>query len=219
LSDLKEYLNPSVINEIFTCEDVMGKIQILYPIHFLGFKIRFSQTKVKDLVNEAEQEEEIIRTHNRAHRNAVEINAQLSERVYFPKIRKKVLAIVSQCKCLVCKTSKYDRHPTHPEITETPLLKYPRQIIHVDIYSTERHLVLTAIDKFSKLALGRVIKSKAVEDIRNPLRNIVYYYGVPKLIVMDNEKSLNSASIKFILTDHLGIELYKAPTYKSTEDL
>jgi len=61
-----------------------------------------------------------------------------------------------------------------------------------------------------------VIKSKAVDDIRKPLRDIVFYYGVPKLIVMDNEKSLNSASIKFMLTDQLGIELYKAPPYKST---
>lgn len=214
LSDLKEYLNPSVINGIFTSEDVMGKIQILYPIHFQGFKIRFCQSKVKDLVNEAEQEEEILRTHNRAHRNAVENKAQLSERVYFPKMRKKVSAIVNQC--LVCKTAKYDRHPTHPEIRQTPLPEYPGQIIHIDIYSTERHLVLTAIDKFSKLAMGRVIKSKAVEDIRKALRDIVFYYGVPKLIVMDNEKSLNSASIKFMLTDQLGIELYKAPPYKST---
>jgi len=73
-----------------------------------------------------------------------------------------------------------------------------------------------SIDKFSKLALGRVIKSKAVEDIRNPLRDIVFYYGVSKPIVMDNEKSLNSASIKFLLTEQLGIELYKAPPYKST---
>jgi len=81
----------------------MGKIQILYPIHFQGFKIRFSQTKVKDLVNEAEQEEDILRTHNRAHRNAVEIKAQFSERIYFPKMWKKGTAIVSQG--LVCKTA------------------------------------------------------------------------------------------------------------------
>jgi len=45
-------------------EDIMGKIKILYPNHFQGFKIRISQTKVKDLVNEVEQEEEILGTHN-----------------------------------------------------------------------------------------------------------------------------------------------------------
>jgi len=74
--------------------------------------------------------------------------------------------------------------------------------------------VLTAIDKFSKLVMRRVIKSKCVEDIRKALRDIVFYYGVPKLIVMDNEKSLNSASIKFMLTDQLDIELYKSAPYK-----
>jgi len=64
--------------------------------------------------------------------------------------------------------------------------------------------------------MRRVIKSKAVGDFRKALRDIVFYYGVPKLIVMDNEKSLNSASIKFMLTDQLDIELYKSPPYKST---
>jgi len=47
-----KYLNPSVITGIFTSEDAMGKIQILYPIQSQSFKIRFLETEITDLVNE-----------------------------------------------------------------------------------------------------------------------------------------------------------------------
>jgi len=69
----------------------------------------------------------------------------------------------------------------------------------MDIYSTEKKLVLIAIDTFSKLAQGRIIKSKAIEDIEKPLHDILFYYGVPRYVVM--EKSLNSATITFMLRD------------------
>lgn len=99
---------------------------------------------------------------------------------------------------------------------ETPIPEYPGYIIHIDIYSTEKHLVLTAIDKFSKLAQGRIIKSKAIEDIRQPLHEILFYYGVPKFVIVDNEKPLNSASISFMMKDQLNIEVFKVPPYKSS---
>lgn len=52
-------------------------------------------------------------------------------------------------KCRICKEQKYDRHPPNPEIKETPIPQYPGQIIQIDMYFTEKVLVLTAIDKFS----------------------------------------------------------------------
>lgn len=94
-------------------------------------------------------------------------------------MKTKITNIVKQCR--VCKEEKYDRRPTNPSLKETPIPEYPGHIIHIDIYSTEKHLVLTAIDKFSKLAQGRIIKSKAIEDIRQPLHEILFYYGVPNL--------------------------------------
>lgn len=82
---LRKYLNPSVINDIQTSEDIMGKIQSIYPDNFSKVKIRFTQSKVAELTNESEQEEEILKVHNRAHRNATENKIQLSEKFYFPK--------------------------------------------------------------------------------------------------------------------------------------
>lgn len=122
--------------------------------------------------------------------------------------------LVKQCQ--VCKEGKYDRHPPNPVLKETPILEYPGHTIHIDIFSTEKKLVLTAIDKFSKLAQARVIESKAIEHIKNPLNEILFYYGVPKFVVMDNEKSFNSASINFMMKDQLGIEIFRVPPYKST---
>lgn len=50
----------------------MGQIHNLYPEHLSTIKIRFTQSRVKDLTTELEQDEIILETHNRAHRNAEE---------------------------------------------------------------------------------------------------------------------------------------------------
>lgn len=211
---LKRYLNPSVINGIITSEEIMGKIQEVYPQHFSNYKIRYTQTKVEDLINEDAQNEEILKEHKRAHRNRDENKKQLIQIVYFPKMKAKIENIIKQCK--VCKEHKYNRHPNKPKLLETPIPQYPGEIVHIDIYTTEKHLVLTALDKFSKYAQVKLIRSKAIEDIREPLREIIFSFGVPKTIVIDNEKSLNSASIQFMVEDQLGIEVFKTPPYTST---
>lgn len=77
ISLLKKYLNPSVMNGILTTEDIMAKLQNIYPSHFNTFKIRFSQNRIIDLEKDSDQEEEILKTHNRAHRNAYENQKQI----------------------------------------------------------------------------------------------------------------------------------------------
>ncbi|CAD7001213.1 unnamed protein product [Ceratitis capitata] len=49
--------------------------------------------------------------------------------------------------CSTCREHKYDRHPTKPQIQETPIPQSTGEIAHIDIYSTEKKLILTAIDK------------------------------------------------------------------------
>uniref|UniRef100_A0A0K8VRD0 RNA-directed DNA polymerase n=1 Tax=Bactrocera latifrons TaxID=174628 RepID=A0A0K8VRD0_BACLA len=211
---LKRYLNPSVINGIFTTEKIMGQIQQIYPLHFKNYKARYTQTQVKDLITNEQQENEILRTHKRAHRNPVENKQQLIETFYFPKMLQKIKAIVKQCG--VCAENKYDRHPNNPKIQATPIPEYPGQIIHIDIYITGKTLILTAIDKYSKYAQAKILKSRATEDIREPLRQIIFNFGVPQNIIIDNEKSLNSNSITFLLEDQLRIKIYKIPPHTST---
>lgn len=107
----------------------------------------------------------------------------------------KIKKVVKQC--AICKLNKCDRH-------------------HIDIYKTDNNLVLTAIDKFSKYAQGKIIKSKAVEDIKEPLRQLLFLYGVPKAIVVDNENSLNASTINFMVEDQLGIQIFRSPPYNSS---
>lgn len=125
----------------------------------------------------------------------------------------KIRGIIANCSN--CKENKYERHPNQIKINETPIPTFPGHTVHIDIFLTEGKIVMTALDKFSKYAQVRLLKSRAIADIRGPLRDIIFYFGVPKLIVIDNEPSLNSASIKFMLRDELGIEIYTTPPYRS----
>ena len=49
------------------------------------------------------------------------------------------------------------------------------------------------------------IKSKSVEDIKEALKKLLYAFGLPIIIVIDNERARNSASICFMVEDQLGI--------------
>lgn len=209
----KRYLNPNVINGLLTDEGTMGTIQEIYPLYFSNYRIRYTQTEVKNIQAKTEQEEIIIKFHKRAHRNANENRQQIIKEFYFPKMSSKIKNLVKQCS--TCKENKYERHPNKPILKPTPIPEYPGHILHIDIYSTEKHLILTAIDKFSKFAQARVLRTKAIEDVRKPLRELLFFFGVPKCIVIDGEKSLNSASITFMMQDQLNIDIYKTPAYKS----
>lgn len=82
----KRYLNPNTINGLQTSEENMGRIQEIYPSHFRDYRIRYAQRIVEDIPNEMEQEERILRVHQRAHRNAEENRIQLLENFYFPRM-------------------------------------------------------------------------------------------------------------------------------------
>ena len=83
---------------------------------------------------------------------------------------------------------------------------------------TQKNLVLTAIDKFSKYAIVKLIKSRSAEDIKEPLREVLMYFGVPESIVIDNEKALNSQSILFMLEDQMNIKVHRTLPDHSTSN-
>lgn len=85
-----------------------------------------------------------------------------------------------------CKENKYDRHPNKPHMKPTPFPNYPGQTLHIDIFSTEKQLVLTAVNKFTKFAQTKIISSRSIEDIRRPLRDILFFFCVPEVVVIYN---------------------------------
>ncbi len=211
---LKRYLNPSVTNCIKTEDSILGKIQTIYQVHFSNYRVRYTRKFIKDILNESEQETEIIKEHNRAHRNAIENKIQLLEKYYFPQMNAKIKNITKQCK--ICQENKYQRHPAKPILKASPIPEYPGQIVHIDLYHTNNKVILTAIDKFSKYAQAKIVKSRASEDIKLPLLELLTMFGIPVNIVIDNEKSLSAAPITFMLENQYGIQIYKTPPYTST---
>lgn len=176
--------------------------------------MKYSRTIVTDLKTNDEQEEVIINEHNRAHRNSVENKNQILSKCYFPEMHAKIKKIVKACK--VCKENKYDRHPNKIELGETPIPKYPGQIVHIDIYLTDKKIVLTALDKFSKYAQAKILESRAPADIKEPLSEILLSFGMPEIVITDNEKSFNSNAIIFMLENQYNVKVFKIPPYSSS---
>ena len=84
--------------------------------------------------------------HNRAHTAAQENVKQINQDYYFPKLLKTAKVIVVNCK--TCSKAKYERHPKLQTISETRIPTYSGEILHVDIYSTDKCYFFTRIDKF-----------------------------------------------------------------------
>lgn len=72
--------------------------------------------------------------------------------MFFPQMNAKIKKITKQCK--ICLENKYERHPIKRILKATPIPSYPGHIVHIDIYFTSNKIVLTAIDKISKLYLS-----------------------------------------------------------------
>lgn len=100
-SILKKYLNPSVTTCIKTTDEILGKLQEIFREKFSHYKAKYTRTMVTDLVNEEDQENEIIKEHERAHRNSHENKSQLITRCYFPQMNAKIKRLTKQCK--VCR--------------------------------------------------------------------------------------------------------------------
>lgn len=139
----------------------------------------------------------IIIEYNRPHRSAAENKAQHLEEYYFPLMNSKFRKITKQWK--ICQENKYERHPSNQILKATPIPAYPGHIVHSGICHTNNKMCLTTIYKFSKYVQAKLIKSRATEDIKQYLQELLTSFGIPEKIAIDNEKSLNSASIIFIL--------------------
>lgn len=113
---------------------------------------------------------------------------------------------------------KYDRHPQKQLIAQTPIPTYCGEILHIDIFSTGSKYFLTCIDKFSKFAIVQSLKSRTIVDVKPQLLQLLNVFSNTKTIYCDNEKSLNSHSIKATLKNHFDIDIANAPPLHSTSN-
>lgn len=212
---LKTKIDPNRVNCIYCPENVINTVQTVYKNYFSRakmFKIFISQKLLIDLKSPEEQDEIIEETHNRAHRGIEENLAVISRKFFFPNMKKIVRKFVLLCE--ICKRAKYERTPYKISFAKTPIPKKPLDIYHLDIFICTQNIFISVIDKLSKFGILIPIKSRSIPNIRAGLTKLFSLYGIPKLIVSDNEPSLKSTEVRGMLAD-LNIETYYTPSNKS----
>ena len=216
LEKLKESINPRVVNGIYCDLHTLAQLQHFLITNFPSVKFRFTNKFVTDVFNPNDQIEILTNEHNRAHRSVSENTKQVLQDYFFPDIRKKLKVITANCK--TCRKAKYQRHPQKQQTGETPVPSYPGQILHIDIYNTDKKFFLTCLDKFSKFAVVKPIASRAIIDIKPALIEILNFFKNTETIVCDNEKSLNSQTIKSFIKNHFGAEIFTTPPLHSSSN-
>lgn len=204
-----------VVNAIHCELTILAHIQNRLVELFPATKFWHSNGLVTDIFAQEDQREIIVTEHNRAHRAAQENVKQILRDYYFPKMTKMANETVQDCK--ICSKSKYKRHPVKQQFGESPIPSYTGEMLHVDIFSTDRKYFLTCIDKFSKFAVVQPIQSRTITDLKPPILLLVNSFPSPRTIFCDNEASLKSETIKTLL-EHFGISVINAPPLHSTSN-
>jgi len=213
LEELADIIVPKGVNAIHCDLHTLAMIQDELVPQFPATKIWHCKNRVTDVFAVAERREVLTAEHNRAHRSAQESVKQVLSGYYFPKMAKLANEIVTNCR--TCARAKYDRHPSKQELGETPVPSRVGEMLHIDIFSTDRKYFLTCIDKFSKFPMVQPILSRTIEDLKPALLQLLKVFPKAKVIYCDNEPSLNSHTIFTMLENHFGESISNAPPLHS----
>lgn len=215
-NDVRLAVNPTVVNAIHCDLPTLACLQHELIRYFPATKFWYCQNMVQDIFDKSDQREIVVAEHNRAHRAAQENVKQILSEYYFPKMARLANEIVAYCK--ICTRAKYDRHPMKQEIGATPIPSYVGEMLHVDIFSTDKKHFFTCIDKFSKFAVVQQIPSRTIVDLKGPIIQLMNIFPHTKNIYYDNEPSLKSETISSLLRDQFGVKIGNAPPLHSTSN-
>lgn len=137
---------------------------------------------------------------------------QLYEKYYFPQMASTIRKQISSCE--FCKLYKYERHANKPILQPTPIPRYPCEILHIDIFTLDKRIYLSCINKFTNFAKLFPLESKSSIHLRENLVEVLHYFTVPRLLVSDKDRGrLCPTVLNYLRT--LGVELNYTPTQKS----
>lgn len=172
------------------CKGYIQSLQNLCLENFQLFKIRITQrlVVVVDLSGVEEICEVIEKEHHRAHRGPKDMRPQLLEKLYFTGISSITCNELSSCEC--CKLYTYERHANNPIRQPTPVPNYPCEILDIDIFTLEKKIYQSCIDKFTKLAKLFPLESQSSDHLREKFVEVLHYFTVPRMIVTDNKRVL-----------------------------
>lgn len=163
------------------------------------FKIIKSVSKLKEIDNEDDIQEIILKEHIRLnHRGIKNVFEELKCKFYFKNLIQQITKIINNCH--VCSVAKYERRPLKIpyKTTETPTK--PNQTYYIDIwFTTKGKFYLTCIDKFSKFLTLKKLKNRNWIAIKTALAKIFLNMGKPKLIICDNERAFTTENLKNFL--------------------
>lgn len=146
LSNLVHSISNQNINAIHTTEEIFFEIKTEIKNKFPTAKLVYSPTKAIDVTDRDEQLRIIKNTHERAHRNYKNNILEISEKYFWPQIRKDCKK--NAIKCEICLTEKYERQPKKEILKPTPIPGEPGHSIHMDIFHLRNRLFVSTSDRF-----------------------------------------------------------------------
>lgn len=155
---------------------------------------------LEDVTDELEQDLIIERKHNANHRGIIETKAHISRRYFFPGMKSKISKFINICK--LCQKAKYERRPYKQKFQLTATPSRPLQIVHMDIFIIRNRNYLTLCDKFSRLTMAIPIKTRNTIHILRALTHFFANVGKPSFLVMDQEASFTSTTVKEFLEEN-----------------
>lgn len=196
LSHLIHAISERNINAIHTTEETFFEIKNRIRDRFPTAKFIFSPTKVEDVTDRNEQITIIETTHKRAHRNYKNNVLEISEKYFWPQLRKECKRHANGCE--ICLTEKYERHPKKEILKPTPIPEQPGRSIHLDIFHLGSRLFVSTSDRFSKYFYLREIPNKrnmviVVEEILSQI------YPECIEIMTDNDAIFTSQTVEALL--------------------
>lgn len=204
---IKTYIKPGNVG-IYCTAEVMYNLKDIFK-HFTN-KFIFCTKFASDITNDNDQEEIIAQTHTRAHRNYKENIKQIENIYYWPTMRQDFEKFVRYCD--ICQQNKYERNPHKEKIAETPIPKQEGETIHIDILRIQNIYSISAIDKYSKYLVLKIIDSKLDMEIK--FLEILQTFPNCKNIICDNDTAFTSYKFKNMLTRQ-GITPYYVPIQHS----
>lgn len=172
----------------------------------------FASGMVEDVQNEDRQNLIIQKEHDRAHRGANEVEAQIKRAYFFPNIQKKIREFINTC--TICNQHKYERKPYNIKLSPRPITNRPMERVHMDIYIINKLSFLSLVDAFSKHLQMVYLRTKNLTNVQKALSKYFSNFGVPQEIITDHETTFRSIQLKNFL-DQLGTQLHFAASSES----
>ena len=217
----KSFAKRLALNETIGIKFINDKDYSIFQKEYVRLKPRAKALKLnlllQDVLTEDDLKEIIYKEHvSKNHRGIDTTYLELKPKYYYPSLKQKICNVLKSC--FTCQQAKYDRIPLKIPYETTLTPKKPKEIYHIDLwFPNKQSIYISCIDKFSKYAVFKKIKSRNWPDIKEGLIEILSTMGNPKLIITDNEGGFGAENLKNFL-DRQSILLHLITPYNKTSN-